>query len=330
MFAIVGFVNLNKSEQNGMKISSGPNGQDGSCMENLQYAVQPDQFLNPSHTINDYKSYVREYLPNNHFESKLREFLFHFEEDKSIRTKYDTLGLVNDLQGLESQYIRLRDEISFIPFVESLLRRINDRAENKNLSNDDKIVLDFLYAATLTKLSSIKNRCNHTSTIDLHAHTELIQNYIKRLQTAERDEAIANSNNEFKQSLDRKIEMAKYLIDSQISLEIKRNFTEIDKNIHKLIDENIAQQSTIKEQELKNALIRRKIMFWLEVIGPLVMCLGTTAAVVFSCGAVANKFLPKGSASMTSSGIKVKYKFFHQYFLLQKTIIFLNCLKNYF
>lgn len=301
MFAVVGFAKVNEEEQNGLTIEAGEPGIDALCMENRQLPDNPQPFLNSSHTINDYKNYAREYLPKNVCETQLREFLGHFDENMEIQSRYETLGFVNELQGLERHYIKLRDKISFVPFVESLLKRINHFTSDNLLSNDEKIVLNYLHAATLTKLSSIKNRGNHAWTIDLLAYTEFVQNHIKRLRGAERDDAINEHRKKFEDALEIKIKMAQHFIKSQILPEIKRNFAVIDQNILALIDENTDHQTSIKEQELKNALIRQRIQYWCKILGPLVLCLGTAAAIVFASGALAGKFLQGKVVSLSSS-----------------------------
>ncbi|XP_055303228.1 uncharacterized protein LOC129568912 [Sitodiplosis mosellana] len=303
VFLVVGFLNLNRKDSPKMAIEAGESGIDAESTENLQCAENPDPFINACRTINDYKSYVRGYLPNNIFETKLGEFLAHFEVDQRIHSQYDTLGLVHELQGLERHYIELRDKISLVPFVESLLRRINNYAQNGKPSNDDKIVLNLLNAAALTKLSSIKNRENYASIIHLLAYTQLVRENIKMLRSAKRNEAIQGYQEKFAESVQMKIELANHFIQSQILPDIKRNFTEIDQCIHALIDENGSQQSIIREQELKNALFKQRIWFWIEVI-PLLLCLGTTAAAVFASAAVASRFLQKGSGSVASSAAK--------------------------
>lgn len=278
----VGYVNLDKTEVCGIDIDAGENGIDALFMENIQPAENPETFHSPSLILNDYKCFVRENIPNNVFETRLRQLLTHFDENKQIRSQYDALSLVNELQGIERHYLKLCDRISFVPFVESLLRRIDAYADNTFISNDDKKVLYFLYAATRTKLSCIENRANHASTIDLLAYTEFIQNHIKRLRSAERDGAIYENEKNFKHSLENKIGIANHFIKCQILPDIRRNFTKIDRQIVELIKENTSTKTAVIERELKNTLIREKIRFWIEVIGPLIMCLGITAAIVFT------------------------------------------------
>lgn len=297
----VGLINIRQTEVDGIQIETGENGMDGVRTDDLQLAKSPDPFHKPSQIINDYKSCVRESLPKNILESRLREFLDHFEEDMLIQSEYDTLSLVNELQGLEKQYIELRDKMSFVPFVESLWRRINTHNQNENLFNNDKKVLNLLSATTLTKLSSIKNRTNYASTIDLLAYTRIVQNHIKILRSAERNDAIHESHRHFAQTLQNKINLANRFIQSQILADIKRNFIDLDENIHMLIFKNIGHQVMIREEQQKKALLKQKILFWIQVIGPLVVCLGTAAAVVFAGGTVSETMIKKGLGLLASS-----------------------------
>lgn len=299
VFLVVGLLKLDQQVRPGMAIEAGESGSNGLNNEN-QLAAEICSFINPSQTINDYKSYAREYLPENICETQLSEFSSQFDKNQQIQLQYDILSLVNELQGLERQYIELRDKISFAPFLESLLNRINIYVQNRDLSNDDAIVLKYLHVATLTKLSSIKNRAR-LCTIDLLAYIRLAQNHIKLLRGAQRNDAIHVNQEKFKQSLEDKINMANYFIKSQIMPTINRSLEEIDKNILGLIDKNSGHQTTIKEQELKNACISPKILFWIEVTGTLVLCLGTAAAVVFASGVLAQKCIQGKPASLSLS-----------------------------
>lgn len=107
-------------------------------------------------TINQYKNFCMEKLPNNIREKWLRKFVKNFE-NKDVKTKLSsTHGFVDELNGLESEYSTSTEKIFFLPFIESFLARVVDYSLNISNNIEDKKVPSYLYASALSKLYDLK------------------------------------------------------------------------------------------------------------------------------------------------------------------------------
>lgn len=148
---------------------------------NLKYPDFPDFFTNNWNTINAYKHFARDHLPNNIQEFGLEEFLMKLEEIENHQSLYDPVGFSDDLLRIEKQHFELQNKLSFEPFVQSLRKRIVEYAESNEefLSTSDKKVLHILHTAVLSKLYNIQNSSKHNSTVDLLKYLKVIQEEIK-------------------------------------------------------------------------------------------------------------------------------------------------------
>lgn len=290
LFLFIGALNIEETEEVGEVVEKAADGIDDLNYRNRTFPIGADPFVNQSYTINGFKQYVREHMAENHLrESDLREFLHDLDEDQRIQLKYDPIGLVDELTGMEKQYFQLRHKLRFIPFVKSLLGRIVRCADQNILSKADKQVLNYLYTATLGKLCSIQNRAKHISTVDLLKYLDRMKRHIKDLNVIEKSDAINENRKQFKNSIDSKIKCATDLIENRIMPELEEIFTEMNGQILKLIDEAIKKQkqNTIDEQKLKELLTKQKILYWLTVIGLGVLCFSAAGVIV---GVLSQKF----------------------------------------
>lgn len=211
------------------KISAGKPGRNGYNSVRIQQprTIKP---LNPSFVVNEYKNFLRNHFVNNIQESKLCEFLMDLYENSRIRRLYDTLGLVDELQSVETEFIHSRDKVSFIPFIKSLLHRIKEFVKHHSVSIEEKIVLNYLYIATFQKLSVVQNNnsLNQISAIDLIDYLNSVRNYIDKLRRFKRD-VFFISQQESKNSLDKKINATKKFIKINFIREIE-NITMVADN----------------------------------------------------------------------------------------------------
>lgn len=260
----------------------------------IKFPEKPDPLVNLSHTINEYKEYIRENLPNNIRTSELNEFIEVLDENKSIQSQYNPMDFVNELFGLEKQYFKLRNELSFVPSFKSLQKRIIEYADfhKQDLSDDDKKVLSFLYTATMSKLGSIQNRSENVSTVDLTKYLELIKDRINKLNEMERKAVIKEYQEQFNQSLQIKIKLAKELIEKQILPEIEKSFAENEVQIAQLIREITENRRINEEQRLKELMHKRTILFWLKTVGYFVLFCVATGVIMGLLTAVHGFFAP--------------------------------------
>lgn len=138
-------------------------------------------------------------------ETELKTFLSDLDDHKSIQSKYNSIGFLDELLGVEKHYFELRHKLCFDPFLKSLQMRMDKYAiTTRDLSKSDKQILDFLYAATLSKLCSIQNISKHVSTVDLLKYLKLIHEHIEDLQKFKNIHVINEYRKNFNNSIDKK------------------------------------------------------------------------------------------------------------------------------
>lgn len=265
-------------EQEGEEIPAGKDGITGKNVDSIEEALQPDEFLNPSNTINSYKKFVRQNLPSHTRKVELQNFLNYIELDEEVRSIYDTMGLVNDLECLEKQYFELRNKIDFTPYIESLLDRIGEYAIIRDESIQNQKVLRYLYTATLNKLYGMKNKQNHGSIINLLDYMDVVQDHIHRLREADAKILIDEYQNAYQNLLESKIDRAGRYIEKQIVPEITAIFGELDQYIKKLVDQTVnkKQKTSITIDDalddkvrLEKALLLRKVFVPIKLVSSL-------------------------------------------------------------
>ncbi|XP_003424252.1 uncharacterized protein LOC100680511 [Nasonia vitripennis] len=220
----------------------------------------------PSAVINDYKNYVRDNLSNNMMESFLRKFLDGLEHHESLKKLYDIHGLVNELQGLENQFYRLRNKLSLLPFYRSLLYRIDQYADElhaeKRLTDDNKKVLGFLHTSVLSRIYSINNSAGNKLVLDLDAFLKERIREIKKLKELESVASVNDERKRYQNSLLEKINEAQNFVEEQITPELNNVLHGVDHQIELLVEETIALQNETqtakdkidkKREQLKNA-----------------------------------------------------------------------------
>lgn len=293
-------------EQEGEDVPAGKDGITGNNVDGIDEALQSDEFLNPSNIINSYKSFVRDNLPSHSRKVDLQNFLKYLEEDEEVRSIYDTMGLVNDLEYLEKQYFQLRNKIDFTPYIESLLDRIGEYAITHDESIQNQKVLRFLYTATLNKLYGMKNKQNHGSIINLLDYMDVIQDHIHRLREADAKILIDEYQNAYQNVLESKIDRASRYIEKQIVPEIRAIFGELDQYIKKLVEQTVHKKQktalTIDDAledkvRLERALILRKVFIPIKLVSSL---LGLVNPIV--------KFVALGVSKVTDMIVDQKSK----------------------
>lgn len=261
-----------------------PKGQQGAENANQEGIKNPisSEFINPSHSINSYKSYLRENLVNNIRESNIRKFLSDLEAKKRIRSLYNTLAFMNELENLENQYLRLRNQISFIPFYLSLKDRINEYAEVSNESADHKKVLIFMYTAVMGKISSLRHFKNHISIIDLSEYLEIVQKNIHKLGELEKEISITEQTEEYQKSLMDKINSAIELVNSQVIPDMLQAFSPLAREISSLLVKVIKNREAAKKEveELEAKAHLDVILGYFKFMASAIQFLGPEAKVI--------------------------------------------------
>lgn len=268
----------------------GTKGNDGYSSESIRNPYSAGELINPSHSVNGFKNYARENLVSNIRESNLRLFLKDIDTSTLINSLYDTLGLVNDLQGMESQFFSLRKVLSFKPFIDSLLNRIHDYAQIQK-NKDDKKVLSYLYTAALSKRCAIRNHINYISVVNLLMYLDSVKEDIEKFHEVDQKVVVLGYKNQYKSSLEEKIKVAQKFIDDQVNTEINKIFNKTEDQILLLIKETIKKQddtkvsikkNKAKAKELKGLIVSHAVINILKTVGSALSLLGPVGAGVGS------------------------------------------------
>lgn len=207
----------------------------------------------------DFKSLARFYLGRKmrHIEfDKINGFIEFLDRNENI--EFDEVDFIEELESMEQQFFQLRKKMSFVPFVESFIRRL-DRYKEKVAGPSE--IFDFVYAAALTKLRLLKDPSRYISIVNLVKYIETNEQHIAELHDTQKLMAIHDHFENFQRKIQGRIEFANTLLKDEIIPEIDCIFEGANQNVNVLIDEIVrsqqnAAQNIIAAEIQKNALER--------------------------------------------------------------------------
>ncbi|GBN27200.1 hypothetical protein AVEN_46587-1 [Araneus ventricosus] len=242
---------------------SGSNGIDGANTVGQLYPKPPNVLKDPAKIVNKYKNYLREHIMDRFTRIPHIQFLEKLDSNDKFNSIYNTVGLIDEFEGLEKQFHGLNKDVDFSPFYRSLLSRISEyskRSVGDEKSNQHKKVLNFLYTATLGKIYNLKDDSESNLIVNIGGYLGIIKKEIETLRDLQRAnnkaEIINKYQERFKDNLDKKIEEAKSIIEKQITPEMGDINKDMDNKIDLLIAETIELQK--KAEEEKETLIKKK------------------------------------------------------------------------
>lgn len=262
--------------------TTGSKGIDGD-MDMVSTGPKSAEFRRPAIIVNSYKAYIRENIPNNIFELKLRNFLIEMEKNARVQNLYDIMGFIDDFINIENQFFRVQQKTVFVSSTESLLHRIENYIKIHELDNQNKYVMNLVYTAALSKLCALKKPANHISIVDLLGYINTVTNHIDKWHDASIESHHLNVLNDYKKDLNDKIVAGSHFIDAKILPEIENIFNETDRTILELIEESLNRQYETEmeisqfeelEQKLKKALILETILSSLKVAATVLSFFG--------------------------------------------------------
>lgn len=285
--------------ETGKKIPSGANGIDGANHDGIRDPEGPLVVSFPSNSLNEFRKLVREHLVGNVRESELRYMIAKLDEHAIIQTCLYPIDLVNELKGLEDQFFKLQSKLSFVPFYESFVHRVKilSTLDYIKESNSHKRVLSYLYSAALSKLRSIKRKKVYKNTvINLDNSLNIAIKHIKELKETKKQGAINTYRKEYNDQLKKKINDARNYIEDQVTPAIHEYFDQIDKNIDKLIEENVELQKETNKQLAKSKEVEAKLQkqILIKKILSGVKILITVLSVIGSAAELGGKILDIG------------------------------------
>lgn len=228
----------------------GEKGKDGGDCTELEVRQLP--FYNSLDSLNKFKFYAREHLANNVQVSNISGFLDYVSDSDGINALFNTTDFINEFVSIESHYFELRDKLSFTPYYESLRGRIVSYSQTIGGKPEVEKALNYLYTSVLSRLYALNSRSNHIAVVDILEDLKIIKNRMAKLQQKQRTSYINDYRDDYKRSLDSKIETATKLIDTMVVPKIDKTFKEVNQKIKDLLDETIAMESKTGQQ-LKKA-----------------------------------------------------------------------------
>lgn len=222
---------------------------------------------------------------NNIIETRITNFLQNLVNNEKINKLYDIYGLINEFDTLEQQYLQLENQLTFKPYLDALLNRIDRYSGCEEIKNNDekRKVLSYLYTSVLSRLSDIEYKTGKNTVYDLNKFFNVMNRDIKELEQITSQQIIHNHYEEFKSTLDEKIQLAKNLIVSEILPEFEKIFNELDDNIDEVLSklvsmENSTQQAITannrRKHELERLMKKRLWLAPLKILAPFLAMFG--------------------------------------------------------
>ncbi|XP_018007170.1 uncharacterized protein LOC108664972 isoform X3 [Hyalella azteca] len=252
----------------------GRNGMDGDSRANIEN-IEPAAIIDyKAEIINDYKGYVRENLQVDRGglirKNDLIKFFSELDISGDVKRLYDTSGLVGELRGLERQSNLLQEKDSVF-FYESLLDRINAFANDfkaQERSKEHNKTLGYMYTAVLGKLYDLKSDSDATLVIDIKGYFDILtsnMNALGKLQEKYKMVSVINNfRDQYKDSLDKKMEESQRFIEEEITPAIDQIHEQIYDKMDKLLSvikelqkeaDNKRVELLKKTKELEHALV---------------------------------------------------------------------------
>lgn len=273
----------------GKLLPKGEDGKEGGNQAGKEEAI-PTKLIDPAYTVNEFKSYMRENLANNIQESNLRNFVNNTEKEMRVQSLYDTAGYLHELSGLENQYLQLRNQLYFIPFHESMVKRIENYIATL-LNSDEVTVFRWMLTAIKGKITNLKNFRSHVIIVDLLEYFEIVQINIKKMKEIDREVSISESQQQYEGALSDKIGSALDLINNRVIPELLEIFSGITDNISKLI-EFVAEKKDEKSGplDLGSAVRSFKVTSALNFAGSFAQYFGKVGKVLTKFISAVDKF----------------------------------------
>ncbi|CAL1264629.1 unnamed protein product [Larinioides sclopetarius] len=283
---------------NETRATAGQNGINGANSRGLKVPELSNAISEPSKIINTYKRYAMQHLIYRFKKALLFPFIALLNGSDEIKRIYDIFGFIDEVQVLEGEYLKLSKKLDFVPFYQSVLGRVAEyakRIESSENSKEHKIVLSYLYTATLSRIYFLRNKRETDLIIDISRYLDMLKKdieVVKDLQTASNQICLRTKLKEdYKSQIDRRIDEAKYFIRKQILPEFNSISEQIDIKINLLIDETIGLQEKTNNQtqslsalreELERSLVLKLVFSALKFVANAVSCLGPIGKTVGS------------------------------------------------
>lgn len=205
-----------------------------------------------ANSLMGYKYFAREHLAANHHVSNLDQFLDDLNENNEVNSLFDTISLFNEFESTEHHYLKLHNSLSFISYYESLRDRIITHYNKTNADKrEDRLALKHLLTAVTSRLFAVKYHEDDVIVLDLLEYMGGIKKKMTKLQAMQKTKYIEEYRDEFKQSVNNKIEKASDLIENTVLPAINQTYSDVNKRIDELLKETFKKEEETKEKVKK-------------------------------------------------------------------------------
>lgn len=219
--------------------SSGGDGIDDSNEIGLANPEAVD-LTNPSYVINSYKTFVRSAAIDGQIIAD--NFIADIDKNEQIQSMYNTLGFVDEMLGIETQYFDLKQE-ALRSYFTSLLQRMEKYAKNFKESSENKSVLTWLYTKIKMRLKTVTT--NTSLIVDLPEYLNEIEEQILIFR---RNEIEVNVNDQ-QYSMNNEIQFINAFIENHILPELENILVEVSSLVTRMIDELFERQGKFTPQQ---------------------------------------------------------------------------------
>lgn len=272
---------------------NGTNGVDGGNYDGLKvpYSISHERI---DFVVNSYKSFLTKLTTNYVQEKNASHFLKNLDSNKSIRSSYDVLGLINELQNLEKMN-KCINRVNILPFYMSLLERIKIQVQNLNNLSKKK-VLSYVYTSTLSKINSIVYGFENNLTTKLRSDLESALERINKMRNMKNNDWLIEFKSKYEEIIEIKTVESHNLIVAHVLPEIENIINETNKTIINLINEII----DLEKKSLKDTKMLKEIhleLEWSILIRTILNSLKFTShllSVLGPLGVSINRFISNG------------------------------------
>lgn len=262
-------------------VPPGQNGTDGANCHKIK--EMNSSLQNPLPSLRKYMSAAREHLAKHIQVSDLSGFLKYLSTAADIKALYSTIDLIEEFEAINNHDFKMRNKLAFIPHYELLRDRIATHAQSADISTEEEKALNYLYTAVMSRLFAMKSQSNHIAVVNLFEYMKIVEKRMTKLQHIKRTVYINEYRDEFKSSLDTKIQTAIKLIQRTVGARISGKFTAVGAKIEQLLDETFAMENSVlfqtekakeNKKKLKTQMIAHSILNPLNEVGSMLSGLG--------------------------------------------------------
>ncbi len=253
-------------------------GHDGKSPVGTPDPQKSNEPIDRARVVVDYKGQTLPHMVNSIVESAFKEFFMQLSKIAEIRSSYDPLIFIEEFVNLEKHYIPLHANLSFNPFLESLLQRIEafNKTQGDPIKNEK--IFNYLYSAVYSVICTVRSNYNRAIVIDLREFMEQLVVQVKNVNAANSKATVHRQRDEYESQLDKKIKSAKSLIEKEIMPAIEAVHDDIDEQLNELLEENRQKQSDQEDaietkkkemKELQGMMGLRAVLMPVRIFGSL-------------------------------------------------------------